>query len=309
MNRWIALDALGAALERTKKLLMPVDVEFWLKLALVAMLAGILGSTNTSLQLIMPTDESGFPSIPTLTVIFLSIFVAILTVLYISADSNFVYVESVIKGDVDIISYFKEQSINGLKLFMFQLCAILIMVVVFSAAFYMAYQNLERNSGDIIPNFILLFSVIFTLIIAYALIMWLATDFVVPIMYTKGVGVFGGFQSLKSLVKANIQQFSAYAVIRLGLGLFWTVAATSIALAMLIAVSMTVYIGFQHIMAEPTLVSHIVLFTSLLTVVWVLSYLIALITLPVSVFFRYFSLLFLQGIDPLMELFEDEVIG
>lgn len=254
---------------------------------------------------------------------------------YISAVFSFIFLDSVVREKTEIVAGLKRFLGNGFSLFLFRLVlgisaflmAIMIILVSFSPLILSLLGYLELSQG------ITLFLVIFGLLIAVALIIPLSVftgliqsftdDFVVPVMYLRGDGLVDGWKKLIRLIKKDWLQFLLYVVINLCLHLIsgivyfilsMTVSVVCLVILLLIAVAVVaVFLVFWALSVDvwgvlssisaPLLICIIlfVIFISLL-----LSYIIILVNLPIYVFFRYYTILFIQKVDPELSIIEGE---
>lgn len=323
------LEIIQPTLDKVKELLLPLDIGKWMKLAFVVLIAGAssgggqyvgnmrnignFGDWKGSEEADIPKEEIEASIGKLLTdevllaiavVIFL-LFMLLLFWGYISSVFTFVFFEAAVTKEVRIIKGFKRNVGRGLSLFLFRAGATV--AFLFLLALMITIPLLLLFGGNVgalfsIPFFMLFFVTFIPLIIGFSLIVSMAEDFAVPIMSLRGDGILSGMKHSLGLFKKEIWQFVVYYIMKTALG----VAAGIISLVLMIPVMLIMGIGSAIlavigvlagislswnpaliIIAIPAVVAGILLFI----------YLSALVTLPIPVFFRYYSLMFLREQD------------
>jgi len=322
MSSWHAIDALDEALERTKKLLLPLRPGFWLKIALVAMLAAGIGGGNGARLFQLESEDNIGNEVLALTVIaFAAITFLELVVDYLSSVFKFVYVKSLLTEDLKIVEDFKAQAGNGLKVFLLRVGVIAMMVVLLLAAISSGIL-LSESMGT---NFVMILWIVagilalVALVLVLTILFWLLDSFAVPIMYKKGLGVMAALKETLRLVSADFWQFAVYLLLLIALGfvaaipvLIFTMVLVLVVFAVFFAIGFIAGVGgtqpetlLSSITLTPAVVAVILIGSVLLMMLFLAgTYVIAVITLPISVFFRYYSLIFLDRVDKGLGLFE-----
>jgi len=317
MTSWHAVEAVEDSVGRTSKLLLnPVRVGFWLKLALVVMLAQGLGAGNIG-RVTESIGKGGFsPAVMAAALIILAAMLFIgLVFMYLSAVSKFANIKALVKGDVRLVGDFKEQAGNGLKIFLLEI-AVSVLLIVLVVAGAVALIFLGKMGGPLVTLALVIAGVLvfIAVLIAFGFVMWLVTEFTVPLMYESGCGVIEGLRKLRGLVEANFRQFAVYALLKFALGLAAAILVFIISFIFFIAVFIAAvavgvgaYLGLTA--AGGLNSSAVVALTAVgvaayMAVVVAVSYVVAAITLPVHVFLRYMGLTFLQRVDPKLDLFK-----
>jgi hypothetical protein len=322
MSKWYAIAALEESLDRTKGLLFsPFRLVFWLKLALVVMLASGLGGGGNGSRIWDTVSKGGFDTelLVIAAVAFAIILFISLILAYVSAVFRFVYIKSLVKGDLRLIDDFKEHAGNGLKLFLFQVAflVLFILAIVAGAVIVGLTFGFMRSSFIVLPLMIVGITAFIILVLILTLIMWLIMEFAVPLMYDRGYGIIEAINRLTRLIRSNFWQFIVYVFLKFSMGLVSFVLVFSISFVfflivfiILLIIGVGAYLGITalgELSVTPALLGLIVLGAiAYMVLVLVISYVVVLITLPLSVFLRYYGLVFLQHVEPALNLFKPE---
>jgi hypothetical protein len=337
MSKWVAVDCIDEAIDRTKRLLTPFRLGFWMKLALVVLLvsggggngggggssgsdksssSGSFTSYATSLPAIDAASASAFGGnndpfsdfglgLGVLLVIFVFIAMFVLVFMYLSSISQFVYVKALVSGDLRLLEYYRSQAENGLRLFFLDLAS-LVFIIAFVVAGVLAgiwVYGMEASTILKIMLFVVgLAGFVFVIVVA-SILLWLVTEFVVPVMYASGCGLFEGVRKVKSLVESGYSQFGVFLLLKLVLGACgWGVRFIVSFVFMLPLIFVLLLVGIG---AGVTGVSSDITdlaFVAMIPVFIAVGYVVILVTLPVSVFLRYYGIVFLQRMDPKLDL-------
>ncbi|MFH1835763.1 MAG: hypothetical protein ABH851_06210 [Methanobacteriota archaeon] len=317
MSGWIAFDCVGKSVEKTSDLLFKsFNLKFWLKLALVVFL--INGSVGNGLNLRFYEFDSGnfdlMQYLPILIVITLLLVLIVVFFTFIGNVAVFVFLDSVLKRSVKLVDGLYENLGRGLKLFLFMICLSIIFIVFTGILFIPLILILQLLSGGLKFALILVYGfiasiILFTALIFLSVVGLFTVDFVVPLMYSKGEGILDSWKSLFAVIKKNQGQFVMYVIARILLG---------IATGILSAISgfILVFIPFFIIGIIVAVISESgnLLFSNpailvssgmiIFLIAMVLGYLMSIILLPIYVFYRYFSLIFIGKIIPELEFFK-----
>jgi hypothetical protein len=315
MSEWIAVECLDEAVARTKGLLLPFSLGLWLRLAAVVVLAGGVGGAGRG-DFSFGGDE--FMQEPGALGVLAAIIAILafvgLVLFYVSCVFGFVWVESAVKGDAKVAEYFAEQADRGLKLFLFELIVLAVLlaaiVVAGVGAAALAY-SLQSEALMIVFVVVGLFAVIGAAV-AFAVLFWALTDVVVPIMYASGCGVLPGIGRAWDLIGRQFWQFAVYGLMRVALGLAAGIAVVLVSLPFamvaaffLVALGVGGYLGNLALgggLSPASLAVLAALLSASAAVRLVVAYVVSFLTLPVSAFFMYYNLIFLQRADPTLAL-------
>lgn len=324
-----AIDDIGDAIDATKSLLLPFAARTWLRLAVIVLFIGGGGGGFNGLQNIGNFGDSGQPTpsgssplmtegaVPTnpdallaelgtelLVIAGLFVLLALVAAL-LSNFMEFVFVESLVSGEVHIRQYLRENIGNGVRLFAFRLAVTLVSLVlvvgflltVFFTVFGGSVDNITAEAAfGILPLAIVFF-------VAFALVQGLVTGFtnmfVVPMTLTSDRGLLGNWGRLLGSIRRNIKQYLGYLAfsIVLGIGVSIVGGILGFIAVLLLAIPFVLigalcWFGLGGGAASMALVGVTV-------VLFVISLLLVsnLIQVPLQAFLRYYAMLVLGDID------------
>jgi hypothetical protein len=325
-----AIDAIYPALEHTKKqLFQPFRLGQWTKLALVGLLAGELGSSggcnrgNFNLNQHPGTHhfmDSGLSGIdPALLAGLIAVLVVAALVLgiilmYVSSVMRFILFDSVMAKECHIREGWSRRQGPGLRYFLWKLVYLvitlggLVVLVGIPAAFAFSVGWFKDPKAHVVPLVligILVFFAVLAFVLTLAVIFVLTKDFVIPQMALEEIGAWEAWRRLWWMIKAEKGGFSAYLgmkiVMAIGAGIMVFIA--TVILGLIIAIP-TVLLSILAIVTGKTagltwnaytitlaVVVGCILFAGFL-------YLIALISVPVIVFFPAYSIYFFAARYP-----------
>ncbi|HXN97552.1 MAG TPA: hypothetical protein VN881_00675 [Candidatus Acidoferrales bacterium] len=336
-----APDAINPAFQHTKEqLFRPFRFGQWARLALVGLLAGELGSggschfnqsfpTNTQ----HPASQQAFlgpnwpPQLANHTALFTGMVLAVIVIgfvllvlfTYIGSVMRFILFDSVIARECHIRAGWARRRGPGLRFFWWQIvfmlvsfAAILIVIAIpLTCAWSLGWL---AHARDHIPEIVLgglgLLLVLFVLLVVLGVVHVMTKDFVVPQMALEDISAVEGWRRLWLLLKAEKASYAGYIGMKIVLGIGAAVAVTIVALIVIFAVLIPVGgVGVVAYLAGKaagwswnfhTIALAVVLGCVLLAV---LVFLIALISVPVIVFFPAYSIYFFaQRYPPLASL-------
>jgi hypothetical protein len=317
-RKWYAINAVTESIRETKKLLYKKNVlSFWFKLVLIVVLADGLGGVDAG-RIIQAMNGGGLnPGLMTFAIFALaSVLFINLIFMYISLVFKFVYVKILLREEKGFFRDSNEQSVNGLKMFSFQvLLGVFFLLYLLAGTFFAGLAIGLIKSGFFRILFIVLGVII--LIITFIVLMfivWLINEFVIPIMYKLEVGVLQGIRIIQDSIKQRLTQFIMYGVIRFSLGVLTGLIIFSLSISLffiIFTIALFLDFGFllgltdlQGIIITPQNLMSIVLGILIMVIItFVVNYLIMCVTLPISVFYRYYCLIFLDRVVPDLNLF------
>ncbi len=323
-----AVDAITPALEHTKKqLFQPFRFGQWTRLAIVGLLAGELGSSggcnthNFNMnQHGGGVHHSGFPGVDP-ALLFGLIAVLVITGLvfgiifmYISSVMRFILFDSIMAKECHIRAGWNRRQGPGLRYFLWKLLYLLItlagiiVLVGIPAVFVFTTGWIKEPKEHLVPLVLGGILVAFALVIfvlGLALIFVLTKDFVVPQMALEDIGVMEGWRRLWWMIKAEKGGYAAYIgmkiVMAIGAGIMVGIAA--VILGFIIAIP-TVGLSILAVITGKSagLTWNAYTITLAIVVGCVLlagfMYVIALISVPVVVFFPAYSIYFFAARYP-----------
>lgn len=321
-----ATDAITPAFEHTKQqLFKPFRLGQWTRLAIVGLLAGELGSSGLNRSNFHPTQHGGaggggFGGIdPAIVFALIGVIVVAALVLgiifmYISSVMRFILFDSVLTRQCHIRQGWTRRQGPGLRYFLWHLglfltvLAGMAVLVGIPAGFAFAAGWLTHPGEHVVPlvlGGIALFFVLLIFFVTMAVIVVLTKDFVVPQMAFEDIGVMEAWRRLWPMIKAEKGGYAGY----IGMKIVLAIAAgimvgiATLILGLFIAIP-TVGLGIIAVMTGKsagltwdayTITLAIVVGSILLAG---FLYLVALISVPVIVFFPAYSIYFFAGRYP-----------
>ena len=328
-SEWQAAEALNEAVGKTRELLFSKNkLGLWLKLAvLVFLIGGGIRSFNPGSGFGQGKTSGGSDVMATIApyLPYIIIGIAVLLVIalvfsFIRAVCQFIFIESLSKGSVELVKGFRRNIDSGFNLFLFNLAFILatiaIIVLLAAPVIYIAVKNPEgfTDIGMIAAVLATVFAEL-CFIIPATIISSLTNDFAIAFVYSERRGILDGWQRLWALVKKNVKQFMVYLVVKFAVGIIAGIIAFMVGfIVMLLALIFIIVIGLGAALVVAGIALALGISESAL--LWLLipaaiiaiaylilvSYGIVVLTLPIPVFFRYYSLLFLQRMEPTLDL-------
>ena len=308
----------------------PFRLGQWTRLALLALATGEIssgGSCNSmsSLPSKIPHSQS-FADTPDLfwrnifhgmdpailaTVILIAIFGALVLMLvwiYVSSVSRFVLFEAVLRKNCDSLSDgWRRWQRQGLRFFWWQLAVAVVGLAVAAALFIpllipvlATMRNHKQPGLETFAAFLPMVLVFMLFGLAMTLITVLAKDFVIPYMAIDGTGVIEGWQRVLASMKAELGSYAGYIgmkiVLAIGASIMFGILAWIAAMICLIPVGILVVIVVIFGKAAGlgwdvfTITTAIVAGTVVLGAV---IYVVALVCVPIAVFFPAYAMYFL----------------
>lgn len=338
MTEWWAFKPITTAFEKTKKLLLePFNAWTWLKLMIIVFFVGTgtsrlgsqfsnLGNYRTSPSDTTAIDQtiSSLPSNSTiLAIILIAIVLIVLIALifaYLRNVFSFVLIKDLASGDVHVIKPMRENLGRGFRLFIFTLLAgilTLIVVLVFvGLAILAVLLAVKTGTSSATGIFTLILAICLICLMILLMIVFSAVmgifigftyDFVAPMVYFKGMGIVESWKWLWASIKKNWQQYGVYVISRWALEFAVGILSLIVILPVaLIFIAILVAGGLLAAAIAKTSVAIAVLIGLVLLVVLAL-FIIAMmaISMPVAVYFRYYSLDVLRQIDPSAVIYSD----
>ena len=318
-----AIDSVNPAFNKTIDLLFrPFQPALWLKLALVVFIMG-LGSGgggsggNSGGRGGGDVNFGNILEIITENIVIIAVIAGIITLVvlifsYIRTVMYFIFLESVLHSKVEIREGFRRHMGKGFRVFLFELLVGLVFMLCLAVPILIFYFVLGFKS--ILLMILVLILTLFLLMIPMVIIMSFTKSFVVPYMY-KGRGLIEGWKHLLSVIRKNITQIVVYVITKIILSIASAILGLIIliiALVILLIPGIVVAI-FLIVIGGAVVASGIcsgsmmwvcitIAILALIPIILVASYLITLAELPIPVFFRFYTLVFLRKIDKEFEI-------
>jgi hypothetical protein len=320
-----AVDSISLAVEHTKQqLFKPFRFGQWTRLAIVGLLAGELGSggglnrSNFNFPRHPGTSQHFFdPGLSGIDPALLAGLVAVLVfaaltfgiiMLYVSSVMRFILFDSILAKQCHIRQGWSRRQGPGWRYFVWHLLYLLaalaglILLVCIPLAFAFGMGWLKAPKEHLLPLIlggVVLFFALVLFLIAMAVISVLTKDFVVPQMALEDIGALEGWRRLWPAIKAEKGGYAGYIGMKIlmAIGAGIVVGIATLILGLIIAIP-TAALSIIAILTGKSAGLTWNVYTITLAVVVgcillaIFFYLIALISVPVMVFFPAYSIYF-----------------
>ncbi len=322
-----ATDTVDLALQHTKQqLFKPFRFWQWTKLAFVGLLAGEMGSGGGGLRSFarMAGQRGGssgqgspFPHIDpaliaSLVAVLLTVgLVVFLVMLYISSTMRFVLFDSVLTKECRIRDQWSRRQTPGLRYFLWQLglmlatFAIAVIFVGIPAGFAFAMGWFRAPREHLLPLILgglVLFFVFVTFVVTLAVVHVFTKDFVIPQMALQDINAIEGWRRLWPMLRAEKWDYFVYVVLKIVLAIIAGILVTiaSVIITIIIAIPVAGVVAAVILAGKTAGITWNVVtitFAALIGcgVLGIYMYVIALIAVPVMVFFPAYSIYFFAG--------------
>lgn len=327
-----AVDTISLAFQHTKRqLLQPFRFGQWTRLAVVGLLAGELGSSggcNAPSNFNIPRQTGGsrqlletiLPNIdPALLVGLIVVLVVAglvlgIVLMYVSSVMRFILFDSVLARECHIRAGWGRRQGPGLRYFWWKLLytavslggAIVLIGIPLGFAFAVGWlKEPSQHMVVLVLGGILLFLVLMIFFVALAVIYVLTKDFVVPQMAFENIGAMEGWRRLWAMMQAEKAGYAGYVGMKivLAIGASILVGIATLILGLIIAIP-AVGLGIVAVLTGKTagLTWNVYTITVAVVVGCILLaiflYVVALISVPVIVFFPAYSIYFFAARYP-----------
>ncbi|HTW58947.1 MAG TPA: hypothetical protein VMD99_12525 [Terriglobales bacterium] len=321
-----AAETITLAFQHTKRqLIQPFRFWQWTRLAFVGLLAGEAGSGSSfhlppNFNTTHHAGSSGdflklaFPNVnPVLlaaliAIVFVAGLIFAILMTYVSSVMRFILFDSVLAKECRIRQGWRRRQDAGWKYFWWQLGFILaifaglivLLGIPAALAFAMGwFHEPSQHVLGLVLGGILLFLLLFVFLVASAVIQVLTKDFVVPQMALEGIGAVQGWRRLWPMIDAELGGYAAYVgmkiVLAIGAGI--VVALVGLILILLVAipvagVAVATVLGGNAAGLTWNVFTITAAVVAGCLLIAVMFYLVALISVPVIVFFPAYSIYF-----------------
>jgi hypothetical protein len=328
-----AVDCVQPALQHTRdQLFRPFRFAQWTRLALVGFLAAELHTSGCNFNRFnfpVPQQRRGqefvsapFPHIdPARVAEFAGLIVAIIGLafilffifLYLNSVFRFILFDSVIKKRCSIGEGWSRWHRTGRRYFVWQLVfliteflavGVLIGVPLACAGLLGWFRNMEQHIGRTVLGAILLIGLFLIFVLLAAAVQLLAKDFLVPIMALEEVDFADGWSRLLALIRPEPGRYVIYLLLKIVLALaaaiLFGILTIIPILALVVPAVLAVFAGYKAGLGwnVATVSVAIICGTMLFSV---LLYLVALVSVPATVFFPAFSIYFFAARYPKLD--------
>ncbi|PYX44431.1 MAG: hypothetical protein DMG79_20825 [Acidobacteria bacterium] len=321
-----AIDTIALAVQHTKQqLFQPFRLWQWTRLALVGLLAGEIGSsgsfhfpsnfnfpqTNGPSRHFM---EQSFPKIDPailgglVAVLVIAGGIFLIVLMYISSVMRFILFDSIVTKECHIRQGWAHRQGPAWRYFLWQLgfmLAVIAAAVVFLGipagfAYSMGWfsQPGEHVLGLVLGGIVMLF-VAFVFFVGIAVVHVLTKDFVVPQMALEGIGAIEGWRRLWKIMEAEKGGYAGYIgmkiVMAIGAGIMVAIATVILGLMIVIpsaALAIVAVLTGKSAGLTWNAFTITVMVVAACILFAIFMYLVALISVPVIVFFPAYSIYF-----------------
>jgi len=318
-----AFDCITLAFEHTKRqLFKPFRFGQWVRLAIVGLLAGELGSGGGNLNVPSRSNQQG--SIPALGELFHKIDPAILAslitilvitgivlfvlMIYVSSVMRFILFDTVLTKECHIRADWSQRQENGWQYFLWQVCLALatfagaIILIGGPAVFAFSmgwFQSARAHMAQLILTGIFVLALFLFFIISVAVVHVFTKDFVVPQMAFEGIGAMEAWRRLWPMLQAEGKGYALYVIMKaiLTIAAGITVAIVALILGLIMAVPVVGAVVAAVIASKNAgLTWNVLTITAAVAAGCILFaiyfFLVSLISVPVIVFFPAYSIYF-----------------
>ncbi len=245
---------------------------------------------------------------------FLIILGLILFFVWLRSVFSFIFLGSVIKNEVLIKRGFRENRARGRSFFLWNLAFSVISLIVLALVVGVPilimgrYGTSAPGGGTNIP--VVVFGIVAIVLgvlivpILAVLIQTLVYDFILPIMYVENRRIIDGWQRFLPILKSNKKNLFLYLLLKIGLGIVALIGSIIVTIILsLVFLLIFAIIGLLIFLLakavglswNPLLITLAV--TGGMLVIIGINYVYNCFLLPIPVFFRAYSLLFLGSCD------------
>jgi len=233
--------------------------------------------------------------------------------LYISSVFRFILFDSVLRRQCSIGEGWHKWRRAGGRFFLwqivFQIAAWLFLLVLVGLPLGVAFAagwltDFRQHIARFVIGVVLLLGLLFVFVLAAIVVQLLARDFLVPIMALEDLDFADGWHRLLAMIRPEKGRFAVYLLLKLVLaiaaGILFSIIAIAPALLVVIPAVVAVLAGRAAGMGwSVTTVSLAIIFGTLLLLL--LIYLIALVSVPATVFFPAYAIHFLASRYPTLD--------
>jgi len=331
-----ATDAIMPALQNVKRVLLsPFSARKWLKLALIAFLAGVMGSGGSSgggghsgnggphfdqmgQQLVAWYQAHTGAIITGAIGVGILALVVFLIMLYVSSVFRFVFMESVITTETRIRESWHRNKAEGLSYMWwrigFVLASLLLVALLVGGPVTILVVFILGPAKDggfaAVGGAIVLGLVAIFFVLICALVIGLTNamtrDFVLPLMYLRRIGAVAGWRAFWPILCGNKSGFLVYFLLKFVLEIAAGIASLfGVVIALLVAViplALIGLIGWGIVLLLGITAWNwwylAVLLPVGLVIVMLLGYWITCVLLPIPVWFQSYALKYLGYVEP-----------
>jgi hypothetical protein len=219
--------------------------------------------------------------ITVVAVVVILLFTVGLLVLWVRSRGKFMFLDNVVMNRAEVVQPWRTYRREGNALFLWTLVYSIVVFAVFlliaAAGVSIAWPSITGRAfgPDAVMALLVAVPLCLLLILVAGVVYVLLNDFVVPVMYRQRLGAVAAWQTFFTVLKPGFWHFALYLLTRLGLAI-----AAGIGILALVVVT-----------------------CCLAGCIMVIPYIGTVFLLPVSVFFRAFSVCYLRQFGPAFDAF------
>jgi hypothetical protein len=319
-----AVDVISPAFERMKnQLFKPFRFGQWIRLAIVGLLAGEMGSAGgfnlRSRQFQGPVAFPGFPGITPLIVLGIGLLIVLalavaIVLMYVSSRMRFVLFDSVVAGECHIREFWSRRGLPAFRYFVFQILILLLaigsLIVLLCPPLLLAlvlglFRNARQHILALVFGGLLLFFIFMFWLVFFILVHVLTKDFVVPQMAVEDVTPAEGWRRLWAMMKSEAGGYAGY----LGMKFVLSIVSTILfgVLTLIVVLMLLIPVGGVGAIAvlgggavgltwNPITIAIAIVAGAIILLIFFL--IASLISVPAIVFFPAYSIHFFAGRYP-----------
>lgn len=260
----------------------------------------------------------------------IAFFAAILILFtWLGSRFSFVFLEDIVKNDASIKAPFAANKEQGDSYFKFNIAFMCIFLALLGLLIFFAvlacakmgvfdsFNTPHRPDTAVALGFIAVLIIFFLALMAFIFIATMVSvitiDLVLPIMYKEKIRIRAAWGKAWALVKKNAGNFAVYILIKIGLGIgAGLVYVLAFIICFIVALIPVALLGFGFWLIGKSipvaaLIPYWIIAGVILTPICAfLLYCLMALNLPFAVFFRTYSLKFLERLDPQYALIKTE---
>ncbi len=302
-----------------RQLMEPFDFSWWWRMAIVGFFAGefsgggLRGFNNFPMgrtrnhppDISLPSHEQLLQWVPWILLGLLALTVFIVFMLYVHSKFRFILFESVLTGRCRIGESWSRWTWQATHYFLWllfwQLFLLTVMSLLFGLPAFLAWRAgifhaPGEHVGLLIAGGAVLLFLFIVVIVSAAVVGLFAKDFLVPVMALEGLGFRDGWRRVGAVLRQEKMQFAGYIGMKILLAIVFGILLGFVAVAFaiffaIIAVFMFVPLG-ALIAAKHSILIIAITAALALIMFLLLMFGMALISVPMVVFFQSYSLHF-----------------
>ena len=320
-----SIDVIGPAFQRMKSCLFtPFNFGQWIRFAIVGFLAGEMGGGDVIRGRFpgnVPSPETGgfdIPGLPSgigaaflvlaIGIIALAVITLVIIFMYISSRMRFVLFDSVMAGESRIREFWRRRGEPAYRYFIWQLLfsigiivgMLFLIGIPLALGFGMGwFRNPRSHLLPLVLGGVFLFALFVAAIAVIALVQISVKDFVVPQMALEGVTVGEGWRRLWAMMKREKGGYAGYFGMKIVLAIGSAIAIGMAALIVLLILAIPVGgIGVLAVLRARAIgltwnpLTIILVSAAAAIILAIVFFILALISVPATVFFPAFSIYF-----------------